>query len=315
LNLEVVVPKEGYMLIYVSNEEKQANIAYFDDVNVTHKHSKVIQEESYYPFGMSQHYSYQRELTKEQRFKYNGIENIPDFDLNVNMYTFRTYDPALGRWWQIDPLYKHFESPYVTVTNNPIRYMDLLGLDTLRTTDAGFDWENVKNDDVVIDQHVMAELVVEGTYFQTAKKDGTYIGGGIVFTSADGQSQEKRKGSPSHESDLPRMPGGYSAKGLLNVWSSWVSLFSLTEDFYNYLFGSEDKSYTKEKNDVKPKDPIVEEKKKLKATMYEFQIGYDQNLEWDGAKYYPIVEKPDSLTLLIYWNKGKEVKRDTLRIK
>ncbi|PTB95995.1 hypothetical protein C9994_09240, partial [Marivirga lumbricoides] len=52
LNLEVVVPKEGYLLIYVSNEEEQANIAYFDDVNVTHKHSKVVQAGDYYPFGL-----------------------------------------------------------------------------------------------------------------------------------------------------------------------------------------------------------------------------------------------------------------------
>ncbi|PTB93633.1 hypothetical protein C9994_12860, partial [Marivirga lumbricoides] len=122
LNLEVVVPKEGYMLIYVSNEEEQANIAYFDDVNVTHKHSAVIQEESYYPFGMSQHYSYQRELTKEQRYTYNGKESISDLDLGWLDYGARMYMPDLGRWFNVDPLAEKYNpvSPYAYVGNMPL---------------------------------------------------------------------------------------------------------------------------------------------------------------------------------------------------
>lgn len=66
LNLEVLAQQEGYILIYVSNEEEQANIAYFDDVNVTNKHSKVVQEESYFPFGLTFN-SYKREYSKENK--------------------------------------------------------------------------------------------------------------------------------------------------------------------------------------------------------------------------------------------------------
>ncbi|WP_188463096.1 RHS repeat-associated core domain-containing protein [Marivirga lumbricoides] len=130
LNLEVVVPKEGYMLIYVSNEEEQANIAYFDDVNVTHKHSAVIQEESYYPFGMSQHYSYQRELTKEQRYTYNGKESITDLGLGWLDFGARMYDAALGRWFNIDPMAEkmYSQSTYNYAFNNPMLFVDPDGM-------------------------------------------------------------------------------------------------------------------------------------------------------------------------------------------
>ncbi|PTB96012.1 hypothetical protein C9994_09310 [Marivirga lumbricoides] len=140
LNLEVVVPKEGYLLIYVSNEEEQANIAYFDDVNVTHKHSAVIQEESYYPFGMSQHYSYQRELTKEQRYLYNGKESISDLDLGWLDYGARMYMPELGRWNGIDIKADKYVtvSPYNYVLNNPIVLIDPDGKEVLPTNEAAY---------------------------------------------------------------------------------------------------------------------------------------------------------------------------------
>lgn len=30
------------------------------------------------------------------------MERVDDLDLNVYSAAFRTYDPALGRWWQQD---------------------------------------------------------------------------------------------------------------------------------------------------------------------------------------------------------------------
>jgi RHS repeat-associated protein len=128
LSLEVLVPQEGYVLIYVSNEEEQANIAYFDDVSIEHNHSAVIQEESYYPFGMSQHYSYQRDLSKDQRFGYNGVEFNDIFQVYETL--FRGYDPTLGRFMQVDPLADFMPgiSPYSFGFNNPISYGDPAGL-------------------------------------------------------------------------------------------------------------------------------------------------------------------------------------------
>ncbi|WP_345261740.1 RHS repeat-associated core domain-containing protein, partial [Marivirga lumbricoides] len=84
----------------------------------------------YYPFGLTFN-SYQRSYTTANNFKFNGIERDPILDLD--MAFFRSYDPALGRWWQIDPKTSERESPYVGMGNNPIFYSDHLG-DTVRVS-------------------------------------------------------------------------------------------------------------------------------------------------------------------------------------
>ena len=38
------------------------------------------------------------------KYKYNGFELQDELGLNVYDYENRTYDPATGRWWQIDPM-------------------------------------------------------------------------------------------------------------------------------------------------------------------------------------------------------------------
>ena len=66
----------------------------------------------------------------EHRYKFNGIERNTDFGLNLDFAAFRTYDPAIGRWLQIDPLGELTPSwnPYRHAYNNPIRNSDFLGL-------------------------------------------------------------------------------------------------------------------------------------------------------------------------------------------
>ena len=125
-------PSSGFVVVYLSNESNFETEVYFDDLKVTVNESKIIQTDDYYPFGLTFN-SYQRSTGKENKFLYNdGTERINDLDLGVDMTAFRVHDPTIGRWWQIDPIEKYHESPYAWVTNNPIRYNDPLGLDTLQ---------------------------------------------------------------------------------------------------------------------------------------------------------------------------------------
>lgn len=65
----------------------------------------------------------------ENRKQYNGIEHTTDLGLNHYDAFFRTLDPQLGRFIQIDPETDNQEnaSPYESMGNNPISNVDPLG--------------------------------------------------------------------------------------------------------------------------------------------------------------------------------------------
>ena len=84
----------------------------------------------YYPFGLSFN-SYQRAGETEQKFLYNGKELQTDLDLDWYDYGARMYMPELGRFIQIDPLadvLQYSWTPYHYVKNDPIKYIDPLGM-------------------------------------------------------------------------------------------------------------------------------------------------------------------------------------------
>lgn len=57
------------------------------------------------------------------------MEKDDDVKGNGNSYTteFRMLDVRIGRWWSIDPVVHHFQSPYCTFDNNPILIADPSG--------------------------------------------------------------------------------------------------------------------------------------------------------------------------------------------
>ena len=65
------------------------------------------------------------------QYKYNGKELQDELGLNVYDYGARSYDPALGRWMNIDPKAdKYFDySPYNYTINNPLYFVDPNGED------------------------------------------------------------------------------------------------------------------------------------------------------------------------------------------
>jgi RHS repeat-associated protein len=63
------------------------------------------------------------------RFGYQGSEKDDESKGSGNSYTtfYRQLDPRVGRWLSIDPKAKAWESPYVSMGNNPIWYNDKFG--------------------------------------------------------------------------------------------------------------------------------------------------------------------------------------------
>jgi RHS repeat-associated protein len=64
---------------------------------------------------------------RDNRYKFNGIERVTDLGLNMDLAPFRSYDPAIGRWWQADPIAKAWESPYAAMYNSPLNWADGMG--------------------------------------------------------------------------------------------------------------------------------------------------------------------------------------------
>jgi RHS repeat-associated protein len=84
----------------------------------------VLQANDYYPFGMS--YSTAPGVNK---YLYNSKEEqeMPGKFLD---YGWRMYDAQLGRFHSVDPMAAEFpfQSPYLYALNNPIRFIDFMGM-------------------------------------------------------------------------------------------------------------------------------------------------------------------------------------------
>ena len=95
-------------------------------------HAQVLQSQSYYPFGMS--FAQYESGGTTNRYLYNGKEMQSDLGLDWYDYGARFYDPVICRWNVQDPMVeKHYDwSSYVYAYNNPILYIDPIGLDTFR---------------------------------------------------------------------------------------------------------------------------------------------------------------------------------------
>lgn len=122
------IKKSGYLYVYISNESPTD--VYFDDLVVKHTTGPLLQEDSYYPFGLQMRGLSGMALNRLQNdYMYNGIEKISEFELDVYDAIFRNLDPQIGRWWQLDPLMADAVafSPYNSNFNNPANLADPKG--------------------------------------------------------------------------------------------------------------------------------------------------------------------------------------------
>ncbi|MEM8569187.1 MAG: RHS repeat-associated core domain-containing protein [Bacteroidota bacterium] len=129
---DIVASQDGFVYVFLTNESASSNWVYFDDMVVKHTQGDlIIQTDDYYPFGMAHDGGYQRVTAKENRFKYNGKEEITDLGINWYDYGARMYMADIGRWGVIDPLVDNFYSVsgYNYTVNNPTNFIDPDGRD------------------------------------------------------------------------------------------------------------------------------------------------------------------------------------------
>jgi RHS repeat-associated protein len=79
----------------------------------------------YYPFGMvARTYT----SPEEYRYGFNGQEKVEELGASHTTATFWEYDGRLGRRWNMDPVRIPSMSPYACFNDNPIAFIDPLGL-------------------------------------------------------------------------------------------------------------------------------------------------------------------------------------------
>jgi RHS repeat-associated protein len=125
---EYTAKEEGYVFMFVSNENPTLVDVYFDDIVMTHTKGNVIQYNEYYPFGLQTTNSWTRENNTGNNFLGNGGTEL---NATSNLYDlhYRNYDPTLGRMTQVDPLADNYGSisTYNFAFNDPVYYNDPLG--------------------------------------------------------------------------------------------------------------------------------------------------------------------------------------------
>jgi RHS repeat-associated protein len=134
----IPITKSGYLYIYVSNETQGWDV-FFDNLSVRQRTGPMLEENHYYPFGLSMAGISDKALKTqyaENKYRYNDGTELANKEFSdgsgLEMYETdaRSYDPQLGRFWQIDPLGDINESysPYSFANDNPILLNDPLGL-------------------------------------------------------------------------------------------------------------------------------------------------------------------------------------------
>jgi len=157
-----VVPKNGFVYIYCSNESP-VNV-FFDNMQVVQTRGPILEETHYYPFGLTMAgISSKAAGGLENKRKFNKGSELQNKEFSdgsgLEWYDthFRQLDPQLGRWNQIDPKCDNAinpeasenenaedesevgglesMSPYTSMGNDPIKYNDpngdIFGIDNL----------------------------------------------------------------------------------------------------------------------------------------------------------------------------------------
>ena len=186
---------------------------FFDDLKVTHHQSTVVQSNNYYPFGLQHNTSWTRSTERKNNRLYNAGSELNEQTKNYETF-YRDYDPALGRFNQIDPLASKYSSltPYNFGFNDPVFWNDPSGADP---------WDDFW-------AAVYAQLEDLGSSGATSWTSGggwTDVQGGGFNAGADYNTQHNSWGNTYFQNE----GASYIAMDAMNHGASWEQAVTIVE--------------------------------------------------------------------------------------
>lgn len=188
----VHITGNGLLLVYIDNQSIGKNV-WFDNLNVENYSSEVLEEDHYYPFGLTLNTTQMQTGLNPQPYKLSTKEQECTFGVNLYDFGARMQDMQLGRWNGVDALSEKFyyESPYSYSGNNPVHNIDIGGLlktsyneETLRQ--QGFTESNINTFKTVV-RNVGNMLVNNPQALETLSKTTGFSTDRILSDFASGQ--------------------------------------------------------------------------------------------------------------------------------
>jgi len=127
------------------SDEGIPTTSHIDNLIITQNIIEIVEENNYYPFGLK-HKGYNNVINgTDHPYGFGGKEEQDELGLGWIDITARNYDPALGRWMNLDPLAEQMRrhSPYNYAFDNPIYWIDPDGLSpqACPSCNSEEDWE------------------------------------------------------------------------------------------------------------------------------------------------------------------------------
>ncbi|NQX85891.1 MAG: RHS repeat-associated core domain-containing protein [Flavobacteriaceae bacterium] len=148
-----------------------------DNLIITQNIIEIVEENNYYPFGLK-HKGYNNVINgTDHKYGYNGKEEQDELGLNWIDYGARNYDPALGRWMNIDPVAEIAPSltPFRYAFNNPLLFIDPDGMYEWRVNAKTGKYEKIGDEGGDKQQHI---------YFNDDKKATAVLKGSQIYVGA-----------------------------------------------------------------------------------------------------------------------------------
>jgi RHS repeat-associated protein len=203
----------------------------------------ILDENNYYPFGLK--HSPYNAITpvQEYKYRYNSKEYQDEFSLNLYDYGARNYDPALGRWMNIDPLAETSRrfSPYVYALNNPVLFIDPDGMEAYKSqVDRS---SEMSNSEWNSNRRADMDRQAGGDGVDVANPNG-YVKPKYTVTASDADNEGEADENGNPTDDKPKKKGKPKSSGIENqtkmnfeIVNLYLSIAEFIAELQTWEFG------------------------------------------------------------------------------